>query len=92
MSISRWWNTMKRFVLTLLTLVPIALSLLSASATDDRYQTLGGDVYLSGSSSSLNTDVSRDAFVSGFSSISNSTIAGDLHIAGFDVDVTGNVE
>ncbi|MGB7305171.1 MAG: hypothetical protein WBD13_12890 [Burkholderiaceae bacterium] len=56
-----------------------------------KYETLGGDVYVSGTSPSVTADVPRDAFAAGFSVSVDATVSGDLHMAGFDINAKGRV-
>lgn len=70
----------------------IALSLFSVTATaEQKIRSIGGDVFVSGSSPSLSVDAPRDAFSAGMSPVVDATVLGDLHIAGFDVNTKGKI-
>ncbi len=72
-----------------------AIAVLSAvsmgAIAEQAMQSVGGDVYIAGSSPSLSADVPRDAFSAGMSPVVEATVLGDLHVVGFDVNAKGKV-
>lgn len=73
-------------------LAVVASALLStATLAEQVTESLGGDVFVSGSSPSMSNDAPRDVFAAGFSPTVDANVAGDLHMAGFNVNARGRV-
>lgn len=68
----------------------LAMISLPASA-DVRRATLGGDVYVSGSSTALDTGSDRDLFVAGGTVVARGDVARNAHFAGLDVEIETEV-
>ena len=73
-------------------IVAFVLTLAAAAAAGPRAETIGGDLYRSGSGTSDEIAASRDVFAAGPSVTLRGAAGGDAHAAGFDVDVDIDAE
>lgn len=83
--------TLRNIAAAVLTLaVSILAAMAAPTAADPVTETVGGDVYRSGSGSGEIPAAARDVFVAGASVAMRGEAAGDGHAAGFDVEVELN--
>jgi len=72
-------------------LIPLALAaglaFAGPAAAETKTQTIGGDVYVAGSGTTLALDAQRDVFAAGASITVDGAVAQDVHAAGFDVEI-----
>jgi hypothetical protein len=69
----------------------MAMMVCAAGANAENTQSIGGDMYIGGSSPSVSAGIQRDLFAMGFSVSVDADVGKDAHAVGFNIDVDGAI-